>query len=162
MIIEKKLEEIVKKQEQQKDEDIGEDIKRKLEAMERDFEGKIKSFQNKIKDLSKEIKDKNIMIKNLETKVTDLETKQFEAISETKVENRTLLEKVEILIEKETFKCTLCAFTTTSKSGLKIHTKRKHTNYGQDVFPRSCELCELKINSSSEMKNHLKTHSCTR
>ena len=153
-----KLKEIEKKQEQIENNLNGEDIKKKLEAMEIEFENKIRSFENRIKDLSNEIKEKDIVIKKLECKVIEIETKQLETLNDTKMENEILIEKVETLIEKETLKCNLCAFTTTSKSGLKIHKKRKHTNY--DNFPMSCELCEMKINSSFEMKNHLKTHSC--
>ena len=58
--------------------------------------------------------------------------------------SESLQDKVENLVEKKIFICALCPFTTTSKSGLKIH-KRKHTNYTEDAYPRSCELSEKVI-----------------
>ena len=157
--LEKKVEDIEKRSVNKNiEKNIENKLIKKLEAMEIEFENKIKSFENRIKDLSNKIEEKDIVIKKLECKVIEIETKQLETLNDTKMENEILIEKVETLIEKETLKCNLCAFTTTSKSGLKIHKKRKHTNY--DNFPMSCELCEMKINSSFEMKNHLKTHSC--
>ena len=131
--------------------------------MEQELVNKVKVFESKIIELSNEIKEKDVSIKNLETQIKNLETNHFELLIENRLESESLQEKVdrvETLVEKEVFNCTLCAFTTTSKSGLKIHTKRKHTNYSEDVYPRSCELCEKILQNSSEMKKHLKEHAC--
>ena len=61
--------------------------------------------------------------------------------------------------EKEHFKCTHCDFQSSSKAGLKIHMKRKHTDYTKEEFPRSCDQCDKIVNNISDMKKHLKTHS---
>ena len=158
--IENKLKDIEKKQDRPKDQDIGKNIELKLHAMEKEFENKVKAFENKVIELSNEVKEKDVAIKNLEVQIKNLETNHFELLIENRLESESLQDKVENLVEKEIFNCALCAFTTTSKSGLKIHTKRKHTNYSEDVFPRSCELCEKVIQNNTGMKQHLKEHSC--
>ena len=40
---------------------------------------------------------------------------------------------------EDIFACQFCNFTTTSRAGLMIHRKRKHTNYTEENFPTSCE-----------------------
>ena len=61
--------------------------------------------------------------------------------------------------KKESLKCQLCDFETTSQRGLNVHKKRKHTNLQEDKYPAECDFCELQLNSESEMKMHLKiTH----
>ena len=57
------------------------------------------------------------------------------------------------------FKCETCNFTTTSKAGLQIHMKRKHTQIDKEKFPKSCELCDKVLKDTSELKIHLQEHS---
>ena len=45
---------------------------------------------------------------------------------------------------------------TSSKRGLYVHIKRKHTNSKEDSYRAECDFCELKLNSESDMKMHLR------
>ena len=62
-------------------------------------------------------------------------------------------------MKKIGFGCDFCDFATTSKSGLKVHMKRKHTEYSKEKFPKSCDLCGKVVSDAAEMKKHLKSHS---
>ena len=42
---------------------------------------------------------------------------------------------------------------------MKIHFKKKHTKLDQEIYPRTCDLCEKTCKNSQEMKKHLLTHS---
>ena len=59
-------------------------------------------------------------------KFKELKNELFE-----KVENQ----EVERQKKNTNFKCETCNFTTTSKAGLKIHMKRKHTEIDNEHFP---------------------------
>ena len=60
---------------------------------------------------------------------------------------------------QEIFECEKCDFKTTSKSGLKTHTKRKHTEITKDKFPRECDMCDHTFENAKELKKHMKIHS---
>ena len=60
--------------------------------------------------------------------------------------------------ENQQIKCDHCDFTTTSKKGLKTHTKRKHSVANQEQFPISCELCKEELGNKKDMRNHMLTH----
>ena len=109
------MKEIEEKQDRPETQAIGENLDKKLHAMEQEFVNKVKSFECKIVELSKEIKEKDVSIKNLETQIKNLETNHFELLIENRLESESLQEKVdrvETLVEKDVFNCTLCAFTT--------------------------------------------------
>ena len=57
---------------------------------------------------------------------------------------------------KEIFKCSDCDFETSSKRGLNVHIKRKHTNLKDAVYPKECDFCDAKLKNESEMRMHRK------
>ena len=59
---------------------------------------------------------------------------------------------------KEHFKCSECNFKSSSKQGLKVHVKRKHTS-SSIQYPVTCELCDTQLENGNDLKKHMKTHS---
>ena len=53
----------------------------------------------------------------------------------------------------------MCNFETRSKSGLKTHIARKHTNYSDNDVPIKCEICENEFKNQKDMKDHMISHS---
>ena len=103
------------------------------------------------------LKAENIEIKK---KLEELEKILFE--KNEQIEN--ILEYMKETRKKENpqtvnlLKCDQCNFETNSKSGLKIHTKKKHTSVNLS-YPRKCELCEEELENIEKMKKHIKRHS---
>ena len=52
----------------------------------------------------------------------------------------------------------LLDFQSRSKSGLRNHIARKHTNYAENV-PIKCEICEKEFKKEKGMKDHMISHS---
>ena len=48
----------------------------------------------------------------------------------------------------------MCDFQSRSKSGLRNHNARKHTNYAETV-PIKCEICEKEFKKEKDMKDHM-------
>ena len=138
--------------------DLEEKIKKCNEKLQ-EMEIIIKRFE----ELESKISKKDVLITVLQQNMKDLEIRMLAA------ENKTPeIEPVEKIVEVdasckpvEKFKCDQCDFDTTSKKGLNIHKKRKHTNYKTVEYPKSCEVCEKSIISVKEMQKHMRTHSFT-
>ena len=79
-----------------------------------------KEFVERIENVEKMIKQKDEIIEALEKRIE----KMYEA-SENK--------------NKKSFRCSECDFQTDSKSGLKIHQKRKHTSLLNENYPTTCK-----------------------
>ena len=47
------------------------------------------------------------------------------------------------------------------KKGLNIHTRRKHTNFETEKYPKSCDLGEKELENDQEMRKHIISHSFT-
>ena len=54
-------------------------------------------------------------------------------------------------------KCVI--FNSRSKSGLRNHIARKHTNYAENNVPTKCEICDKELKSEKDMKDHMISHS---
>ena len=124
---------------------------------------KVESLENKMKTFLKVIEEKDSRISSLEKKLENLEKRS----KEEKSQKDKKIKDLENLLKKpqnnqrevEQFDCTQCEFTTTSKQGLKTHVKRKHTEIISEKYPKTCELCDAKVNDMKELKLHMKTHS---
>ena len=132
---------------------------------------KTEIFEEKLNSMKMCVIDKDEQIVNLEAKVKSMESK-FEDIaiiqSNFKKAIDENIQKIKELMEKEksehdkTFKCDKCNFSTNSRSGLKIHEKKKHTIVSNNkTYPKKCDLCEKMLNSESEMRKHVASHSYT-
>ena len=106
--------------------------------------------------------DKDEQIVNLEAKVKSMES-NFKNLEKANDEN---VQKIKELMEKDksepekSFKCDKCNFGTNSRSGLKIHEKKKHTIVSNvNTYPKKCDLCEKILKSTSEMRKHIASHS---
>ena len=108
-------------------------------------------FENKIETLLKVIQEKDLIIKQMEEKIDDFEAKA-KAIASLEKEFKdfvTTYEKQDVgdiqqkkKHEDEMLQCKNCDFKATSKGGLKIHMKRKHTSYVAENLPIQCDICE--------------------
>ena len=49
----------------------------------------------------------------------------------------------------------MCDFESRSKSGLRNHIARKHTNYTENGVPLKCEICEKEFKNEKDMKDHM-------
>ena len=67
--------------------------------------------------------------------------------------------KIQPLKDPPAFKCKMCDFESNSKSGLKTHIARKHTNYSENDVPIKCEVCDEKLKNEKDMKDHMISHS---
>ena len=67
--------------------------------------------------------------------------------------------KMETNKPEKCFKCTKCSFETNSQSGLKIHSKKKHTEVIKETYPKICELCDENLENADKLRKHMKRHS---
>ena len=63
------------------------------------------------------------------------------------------------LVDPPKFTCKMCDFESRSKSGLRNHIARKHTNYAENDVPLKCEICEEEFKSEKDIKDHMISHS---
>ena len=63
------------------------------------------------------------------------------------------------LVDPPKFTCKMCDFESRSKSGLRNHIARKHTNYAENDVPLKCEICEEEFKSEKDIKDHMVSHS---
>ena len=119
--------------------------------------------------MKKALKEKDSQISALELRLEVIENKSKEEKKATEKKVKDLENSIKISQQKrnetlkeddqEFFECAKCDFKTTSKSGLKTHTKRKHTEITTEKFPRKCDMCESTFENAKELKRHMKTHS---
>ena len=117
----------------------------------------MENIQNKFEKITvieKQLFDQESVIKTLVKRVNDMEDnlKKKDDIINDLVEKskagKSPVDETEVLVEDEPsfdygeFKCSKYDFETFSKKGLKIHIKRKDTNYETLKYPRKCDLCE--------------------
>ena len=138
------------------------DIEEKIELCNKKH-AELETYLKKCESLENKISEKDVIILTMQQNVRDLEIRM------NAVEKKETVIETEEQIEKEKadpkpdekYKCDKCDFDTTSKKGLNIHKKRKHTNFRIEEFPKSCEICEKSIKSVIEMQKHIRTHSFT-
>ena len=121
-------------------------VEKKCSENQKNKDAQINGFELRLQELEKEHKtykkEKEKKIKELEN--TCKQKARKEKDNDTKVDH---------------FNCTACDFITTSRQGLKTHTTRKHTKLCSEKYPKTCEFCEMELDSEKEMNLHLKTHS---
>ena len=159
--LEKKVAEMETKDPQQNISELEGNIVHKLEAFEKSMEEKMKAYEKQIVSLNNKMREKDDCITVLESRILVLETKDKQ-INEN-IESLTIkIGNCESITEKKKqteFVCNFCDFATTSNSGLKVHMRRKHTEYSKDKFPKPCDLCGKVVSDAGEMKKHVKSHS---
>ena len=125
------------------------------------LEKQLNDMENKLKEEKNKSEEKDSTMANFERRLNEIENK----LTEIHQENDTLLNESIVNLEssvkdleKELFKCSKCNFTTSYKRGLKVHMKRKHTNFEEEEYPRTCDFCDVKDLDRKEMEKHLKEH----
>ena len=138
-----KLEEVKKKFE--KDAQVKKkDFENTLEALEKDFENRLGVLEKQLKRMVNCMNEKDLLINTLNTKVEEIEKKQDKQQKETN-NMKTKIEKLKVATKKEEIiKCPDCDFIASSKQGLKVHMKRKHTCKTENN-PEKCDVCEEKF-----------------
>ena len=129
-------------------------INKKLETLENILEAMKTALDQK--DLV--IENIEIKCKALEKKVNDLEKENGEIEERVLNQSISVLEKSIRIQDKEIFHCETCNFTTESERGLKVHTKRKHTNLTDHTYPYVCDFCERICYDKDNLVKHLKEH----
>lgn len=128
-------------------------LNKKFETIEK----KMKDMQSVIHQKDEEIKTIRCNLEALELIVKNVEKETGEIETRVLNESLSVLENSIRIPEKELFKCDQCKFTTESERGLKVHNKRKHAEI-MEVFPQTCDFCDLQFQNKSEVKEHLKVH----
>jgi hypothetical protein len=105
--------------------------------------------------LEKEIMEKDKLIEKHERQTKEIE-ETVNALKENMKKSSEKMNKKPL----KSFKC--CDFQTDSRTGLKIHKKRKHTSVSCETFPAKCELCDEEIKTKHKMKKHMLGHSVKR
>ena len=117
-------------------------IEKKLEAFERNVESKIEVLENLIKNMNKVVDEKDNIISSFE--------KRFEEVNlileKQEKENKDLKLKIKHIVDKSKnedvkYPCSHCDFKANSQQGLKVHMKRKHTQYTKEDQPKKCVIC---------------------
>ena len=135
---------------------------------------KLENIQNKFEkftEMEKQICDQESLINTLVKRVNDMEAilnkkddmtndqvEKSKDVQSSDAENCIVVED-EPSVDYSEFKCPKCEFETFSNKGLKIHMKRKHTQFETLKYPRNCELCEKSFKNGLEMRKHMKLHS---
>ena len=60
-------------------------------------------------------------------------------------------------LDARPFQCCQCEYKAKTKTGLRGHTRKKHTNY-KTVRKHPCRICERRYRTGSELNKHLKCH----
>ena len=136
-----------------------------MKKFEKEMEKKVESFENKYNTFIKVIAEKDIFISTLEEKLENMDTKFAAMIKKQDNTIEKLNDKISNFenptakIEEQKLKCEKCEFTTLSKQSMKTHLKRKHTASDTEKYPRTCDMCEEKLDNFKDMMMHMKTHS---
>ena len=137
-------------------EDRSKKLEEKVETLEKKIETQQKDFDNQRKDL--EAKQSHIL--GLEIRLDELEKKykSEKLAKDKKIKELENLVKNKGKRDPDSFKCSECEFVSKSKNGLKTHKAKMHTKTKESEYPAECELCEAKLSSEKEMKEHLRLH----
>ena len=87
-----------------------------------------------------------------EKKSKDKKIKELEKAVKIRINDEKVVE-----IKKPVLKCKDCNFETTSKRGLNVHIRRRHSNFKEQEYPSECDFCDSILDSEKELKMHLKT-----
>ena len=131
-------------------------MKNKIEFFEKHLERKCVEFENKFTVVFEVIEKNNKKILKLESLLKEA-TDKIEQVLNEKSLNKN--EKVYTQNDPPAFKCEMCDFESRSKSGLKTHIARKHTNYSENDVPIKCGIFDEKFKSEKDMKDHMISHS---
>ena len=154
--LEKEIDEIKKNNPSIAKEGRSKNLEEKVETLEKKIETQQKDFDNQRKDLEA----KKSHIHGLEIRLDELE-KKFKSeklAKDKKIKELENLVKNKGKRDQDSFKCSECEFVSKSKNGLKTHKAKMHTKTKESEYPAECELCEAKLSSEKEMKEHLRLH----
>ena len=136
-------------------------IAEKIQECDRQLKS-IEEIMKRFDTFEELINKKDKVIDNLLERVESLEkkisTSKSQLVKESDVEEEIPIED-ETLVDDEQFKCSKCDFESFSNKGLKIHMKKKHTNYETLNYPRTCDFCEKIFENGFELRKHMKLHS---
>ena len=129
------------------------------------FNKKLATLENLLKEMKSALDQKDTVIENIKTKCNTLEDRVKELEKETgEIEERVINQSISVLEnsiripDKEIFKCETCKFKSESERGLKVHIKRKHTNFSENSFPYTCDFCDRQCSKKENLEEHLKEH----
>ena len=98
-----------------------------------------------LKKMTKIVQDKDSVISSFEQQLKELKVK-FEQQEKQNTDMKKKIDDMEIVKKPEDqFPCHVCDFRASSKNGLKVHIKRKHTSYSAECLPVKCDICEEKF-----------------
>ena len=124
----------------------------KVEILEKELKKEhIDKIKNDYENIEKLVREKDVMIQELVQKMEIME-QNINKKSESNHEKSSVEKKAALT-------CKLCPFEAKSVSGLKVHTKRKHTSKEIDLYPTKCDICENNVGNKLTMKRHMKNHS---
>ena len=133
--------EAIKKNFDDKVEEVEKSVDKKLIAIEKNNLEKINMLENQLKNLTGIINEKDNIISSLKKHCDVIDDKLANQVKETS-KLKVKLEKVEgVKQKKENMNCPDCHFVASSKHGLKVHIQRKHTCKIENN-PKTCEICE--------------------
>ena len=136
--------EALEKRNEGKIDKIEKQLQKKLEALENSYEAKIEHLEKQLKTMASHVSEKDSLILSLKKQVEVFENKLTKHEKETK-NLKSKFEKFEMAAKKEELiQCPDCDFVASSKQGLKVHVKRKHTSK-IECNPDKCEVCDEKF-----------------
>ena len=56
--------------------------------------------------------------------------------------------------------CSECDYITSSEKLLKSHVNKKYKDQKKTEFPRECNLCDVEVKSTRDLKLHMRNHTC--
>ena len=158
--LEKELDKIKKNNSYNEKENHNKILEEKLKKIEKKLDTQQKDFDNQRKDL--EAKKSHIL--GLEIRLDELEKKykSEKLTKDKKIKELEILVKNKGKRDQDSFKCSDCEFVSKSRNGLKTHKAKMHTKTKESEYPAECELCEAKLPSEKDMKEHLRLHTYKR
>ena len=120
------------------------DLTMKVEILEKGLKKEhIDKIKNDYENIEKLVREKDVMIQELVQKMEIME----QNINQ-KLESNHKKSSVE---KKPALTCKICPFEAKSVSGLKVHTKWKHTSNEIDVYPTKYDICENNVGNMLTM-----------
>ena len=92
----------------------------------------------KVSELEVNLREKDKVIEELVDKVSNIDN-VVDKLAET-IPKINAVEEGKKEQSEKSIKCSNCSFTTNSKQGIQIHTKKKHTVVQNDTFSSTCNL----------------------